>query len=144
MSAARRVLAALIAAAAVAADAGAHDPYEEGYRHGFQDGWREGQRPPQARIPPMPVQPGCRQPGPPTILLSQADYGDGYSDCDATARVAALANGRVAASVTVGSALCGGDPAPGRPKTLRVLFFCGSLERELVAPEGQALSLRCD
>lgn len=135
----RRALAAVAAALAIAAHAGAHDPYDEGYRRGFLDGWREGQwvPGPQAGSPPR----GARVPA---ILVNQADYGDGYSDCDATAYVGALANGKPFAAIPVGSALCGGDPAPGRAKTLRVLFFCGAMERELTAPERQVLQLRCD
>ena len=131
--------------------AAAADSFQDGYRQGFQDGYRQGFEDGSRRWPgagpagaPPPGIPAAPASAPlHAIRVTQADYGDGYSDCSATAAVARLLDGRRGGSVRAGNELCG-DPAPGRRKTLRVLYFCGGQEREATAPQNEMLSLRCD
>jgi hypothetical protein len=131
--------------------AAAADSFQDGYRQGFQDGYRQGFEDgsrrwpgagpagaPPAGIPAAPAAAALQ-----TIRVTQADYGDGYSDCSATATVARLLDGKRGGSLRAGNELCG-DPAPGRRKTLRVLYFCGAQEREATAPQNEMLTIRCD
>ena len=136
-----------LALAAVAPAAGAQQGgFEEGYRQGFQDGYREGLAAGRPRADPE-REAGPRR-GEPwqaarSILVTQADYGDGYTDCDATSYVGSRLNGRRSGSIQVTNGICG-DPAPGRRKSLRVIFFCGAREKEVTEFENTTLMAACD
>jgi hypothetical protein len=71
---------------------------------------------------------------------------NGNAGCDALRQVADACNGRSFCQIYVDPRyLCGGDPAPGRLKSLNVGYSCyGRQQPTLAFPDGSQALLRCD
>ena len=102
--------------------------------------------------PPQPVivaAPALRNRG---IVIVRAWYGPEFSNgrnhrdggnCDLTGRLSNQMNGQRRASIDINNQLCG-DPAPGKRKTAKAIYLCGSEEREAEAYEFRPLRLSCE
>jgi hypothetical protein len=104
--------------------------YRRGYDAGYADGQRaaydnRGQRPDWDRV-----------------HIEEAMYGARDAVCDARRAVHDEVE-RNDGVVHVGNQLCG-DPAPGQPKRLRIVYRCGdSQAARVIANENETLRLNC-
>lgn len=75
------------------------------------------------------------------VRIVHADYGSGPRQVDVTGFLQTLATNGVNRLVVNNNSLGGGDPAPGEPKTLHVMYEVNGQRMEKRVTEGQQLSL---
>jgi hypothetical protein len=127
----------LVRAAAVLALAGACASafaQSNEYRRGYDDGFAAGQR--------AALEQGGGRPDWGRVHIEEAFYGAHGAVCDARRSVReSVARNR--GMVEAGNQLCG-DPAPGQPKRLRIVYSCdGTAPARVVANEHESLRLSC-
>lgn len=86
--------------------------YQRGYDQGYRDGSESQSRQDQQGGPAG------------RIIIEEANYGVREASCDARDTVQNAVGWRRNVSIVANNELCG-DPAPGRPKQLNVVYRCG-------------------
>lgn len=124
-------LAAILALTAASASAFAQSTE---YRRGYADGFVAGKNA------------ALREQGQggrwPRVYVEEAEYGARGMTCDALRAVRNEVE-RNDGNTRAGNHLCG-DPAPGRPKRLRVVYRCGDSEAmRVVVRENEVVRLNC-